>query len=80
MAKSSGRLVSLDIFRGFDSSFYDYREQSGSWEFVYAPLKHSKWNGCTPTDLVYPFFLFIAGMSMWYSLKKYGNEITEVQF
>ena len=47
----------------------------GSWNFVYPPLRHAEWNGCTPTDLVFPFFLFIVGMSTWYSLKKYGNEI-----
>jgi predicted acyltransferase len=75
MAKSSGRLVSLDIFRGLTVAFMIIVNNPGSWEFVYSPLRHSKWNGCTPTDLVYPFFLFIVGMSTWYSLKKYGNEI-----
>ncbi len=34
-----------------------------------------KWHGCTPTDLVFPFFLFIVGVSMWFSLKKYGHEL-----
>jgi predicted acyltransferase len=43
----------------------------GSWSYVYPPLKHASWNGCTPTDLVFPFFLFIVGMSMWLSFKKY---------
>ncbi|AOP36105.1 hypothetical protein A0128_14970 [Leptospira tipperaryensis] len=36
----------------------------GSWSFIYAPLKHAKWNGCTPTDLVFPFFLFAVGASI----------------
>ena len=75
MAKSSGRLVSLDIFRGLTVAFMIIVNNPGSWEYVYSPLRHSKWDGCTPTDLVYPFFLFIVGMSSWYSLKKYGNEI-----
>jgi predicted acyltransferase len=75
MVKSSGRLVSLDIFRGITVAFMIIVNNPGSWEFVYSPLRHSKWNGCTPTDLVYPFFLFIVGMSTWYSLKKCGNEI-----
>jgi predicted acyltransferase len=75
MAKSSGRLVSLDIFRGLTVAFMIIVNNPGSWEYVYAPLRHSKWHGCTPTDLVYPFFLFIVGMSTFYSLKKYGNEI-----
>jgi predicted acyltransferase len=75
MAKSSGRLVSLDIFRGLTLAFMIIVNTPGSWQYVYSPLEHSKWNGCTPTDLVYPFFLFIVGMSTYYSLKKYGNEI-----
>jgi predicted acyltransferase len=75
MAKSSGRLVSLDIFRGLTLAFMIIVNTPGSWQYVYPPLEHSKWNGCTPTDLVYPFFLFIVGMSTYYSLRKYGNEI-----
>jgi predicted acyltransferase len=75
MAKSTGRLISLDIFRGLTVAFMIIVNNPGSWKYVYAPLRHSEWNGCTPTDLVYPFFLFIVGMSTFYSLKKYGNEI-----
>jgi predicted acyltransferase len=77
MAKSSNRLVSLDIFRGLTLAFMIIVNTPGSWEYVYPPLEHSKWNGCTPTDLVYPFFLFIVGISTWYSLKKYGSELNE---
>ena len=68
-------MVSLDIFRGLTVAFMIIVNNPGSWEYVYAPLRHSEWNGCTPTDLVFPFFLFIIGMSTFYSLKKYGNEI-----
>ena len=75
MAKSSGRLVSLDIFRGLIIAFMIIVNDPGSWQYVYPPLRHSEWNGCTPTDLVYPFFLFIVGMSMYFSLKKYGSEL-----
>jgi Uncharacterized conserved protein len=75
MTKSSGRLVSLDIFRGLTVAFMIIVNNPGSWDYVYPPLRHAKWNGCTPTDLVFPFFLFIVGMSTWYSLKKYRNEI-----
>lgn len=74
MVKGSGRLVSLDIFRGLTVAFMIIVNNPGSWSFVYPPLEHSKWHGCTPTDLVFPFFLFIVGMSTFYSLKKYGNE------
>ncbi|MCE5347385.1 MAG: DUF5009 domain-containing protein [Bacteroidales bacterium] len=75
MAKSTGRLVSLDIFRGLTITFMIIVNNPGSWQFVYSPLRHASWHGCTPTDLVFPFFLFIVGMSTFYSLKKYGNEI-----
>jgi predicted acyltransferase len=75
MAKSSGRLVSLDIFRGLTVAFMIILNNPGSWDYVYSPLRHSKWNGYTLTDLVFPFFLFIVGMSTWYSFKKYSNEI-----
>lgn len=40
----------------------------GSWTHVYAPLKHAEWHGCTPTDLIFPFFLFIVGVSISYAL------------
>jgi predicted acyltransferase len=75
MAKSSGRLVSLDIFRGLTVAFMIIVNTPGSWNYVFPPLRHAKWHGCTPTDLVFPFFLFIVGVSMWYSFKKYGHEI-----
>jgi predicted acyltransferase len=74
MAKNIGRLVSLDIFRGLTIAFMIIVNTPGSWQYVYAPLRHAKWHGCTPTDLVFPFFLFIVGVSTFYSLKKYGNE------
>jgi predicted acyltransferase len=79
MAKSV-RLISLDIFRGMTVAFMIIVNNPGSWNFVYPPLRHSEWNGCTPTDLVYPFFLFIVGVSMWYSLKKYGHELKGSSF
>ena len=75
MAKSSSRLVSLDIFRGMTIAFMIIVNTPGSWKYVYAPLRHAEWHGCTPTDLVFPFFLFIVGVSTFYSLKKYGNEL-----
>ena len=74
MVKNS-RLVSLDIFRGLTVAFMIIVNTPGSWKFVYPPLRHAEWHGCTPTDLVFPFFLFIVGVSMWYSLKKYGHEL-----
>jgi predicted acyltransferase len=76
MAKSSSRLVSLDILRGMTVAFMIIVNTPGSWDHVYPFLKHSSWNGCTPTDLVFPFFLFIVGVSMWYSLKNYDHKFT----
>jgi predicted acyltransferase len=75
MAKNSSRVVSLDIFRGMTIAFMIIVNTPGSWNHVYSPLRHASWNGCTPTDLVFPFFLFIVGVSMWFSLKKYGHEL-----
>jgi len=75
MAKSTGRLISLDIFRGLTIAFMIIVNTPGSWKYVYPPLRHASWHGCTPTDLVFPFFLFIVGVSIWFSMKKYGHEI-----
>lgn len=80
MKKKAGRLVSLDIFRGLTIAFMIIVNTPGSWQYVYAPLRHAKWHGCTPTDLVFPFFLFIVGVSMWFSLKKYGHELNGSSF
>jgi predicted acyltransferase len=44
----------------------------GSWQYVYAPLRHAPWNGCTPTDLVFPFFLFAVGNALAFSMSKYA--------
>jgi predicted acyltransferase len=46
----------------------------GSWKYVYAPLRHAKWHGWTPTDLVFPFFLFIVGVSLSFSLTRRKSE------
>jgi predicted acyltransferase len=75
MAKSKARLISLDIFRGMTIAFMIIVNTPGSWKYVYAPLKHAEWHGCTATDLIFPFFLYISGVSTYFSLKKYGNEI-----
>lgn len=75
MAKSSGRLVSLDILRGLTIAFMIIVNTPGSWKYIYSPLRQSVWHGCTPADLVFPFFLFIVGVSTYYSLKKYNNEL-----
>ncbi|HWK07442.1 MAG TPA: heparan-alpha-glucosaminide N-acetyltransferase domain-containing protein [Puia sp.] len=59
-----GRLLSLDIFRGITIAAMITVNDPGIEERVYAPLEHAKWNGFTPTDLVFPSFIFIAGVSV----------------
>ncbi|MDJ0839277.1 MAG: heparan-alpha-glucosaminide N-acetyltransferase domain-containing protein [Acidobacteriota bacterium] len=64
------RFVALDAFRGFTIAGMILVNTPGSWSHVYAPLRHAAWHGCTPTDLVFPFFLFITGTAMWFSMRK----------
>lgn len=64
------RLLSLDIFRGITILLMILVNNPGSWSHVYSPLRHAEWNGCTPTDLVFPFFLFIVGVTTAFSLGK----------
>jgi len=71
------RLLALDVMRGLTIALMIMVNTPGSWSYVYPPLLHSKWDGCTPTDLVFPFFLFIVGVSMWFSFKKFDNGITK---
>lgn len=65
------RLHSLDIFRGIVIAAMILVNNPGSWDFVYRPLDHAEWNGMTPTDLIFPFFMVIMGISAAFSLKKY---------
>ena len=58
------RLISLDIFRGMTIAGMILVNNAGNWDAVYWPLEHAKWHGWTPTDLIFPFFLFIVGVSM----------------
>jgi len=60
----SKRLVSLDALRGFTIAAMVIVNDPGSWQHVYWPLLHAEWNGCTITDLIFPFFLFIVGISI----------------
>lgn len=64
------RLLSLDIFRGLTIILMIVVNDPGSWEHVYAPLLHAEWNGITPTDYVFPSFLFIVGVSIVLSMNK----------
>ena len=65
---STGRLLSLDVFRGITIAGMILVNNPGSWENIYSPLEHAAWHGLTPTDLVFPFFLFIVGVSITLAL------------
>ena len=65
---SHERLLSLDVFRGLTIAGMLLVNNPGTWEHIYAPLEHAPWNGWTPTDLIFPFFLFIAGITTHLSL------------
>ena len=65
------RLLALDVLRGMTIAGMVLVNNPGSWGHIYAPLRHAEWNGLTPTDLVFPFFLFMMGVSMYISLKKF---------
>ena len=70
--KVSKRILALDILRGVTIAGMIMVNNPGSWGHIYAPLRHAEWNGLTPTDLVFPFFMFIMGISHTFSLKKYN--------
>lgn len=70
------RILSVDIFRGLTIALMIIVNTPGSWSHVYAPLRHAEWHGWTPTDLVFPFFLFISGVSLAISLSRQEGKST----
>lgn len=64
------RYYSLDVFRGATVALMIMVNNPGSWAHMFAPLKHAPWHGCTPTDLVFPFFLFAVGNAMSFVIPK----------
>jgi len=64
------RFYSLDVFRGATVALMILVNNPGSWSHIYAPLKHAPWHGVTPTDLVFPFFLFAVGNAMAFVMPK----------
>jgi len=66
-ARPGARLVSLDVFRGMTIAGMILVNNPGTWSAIYAPLRHAPWHGWTLTDLIFPFFLFIAGVSTAFS-------------
>ncbi|HEY9489798.1 MAG TPA: DUF5009 domain-containing protein [Chryseosolibacter sp.] len=67
------RFLSLDIFRGMTIAGMILVNTPGDWSYVFSPLRHAPWDGCTPTDLVFPFFLFAVGNALAFSMPKYQS-------
>ena len=78
--KTSSRLLSLDVLRGITIAGMILVNNPGSWGKIYTPLEHAQWNGLTPTDLVFPFFMFIMGVSMFLSYKKFDFKLSGKTF
>jgi predicted acyltransferase len=74
---STQRYLALDVLRGITIASMITVNSPGSGSHIFAPLEHSKWHGCTPTDLVFPFFLFVVGVSMFFSFSKYNNSLNK---
>ena len=68
LAPKRERLLSLDVFRGMTVAGMLLVNDPGSWSAIFPPLEHAEWNGWTPTDLIFPFFLFIVGITTHLSL------------
>lgn len=66
----ANRLLALDVLRGLTITAMILVNNPGSWRYVYAPLQHAQWHGWTPTDLIFPFFIVIVGMSLQLSFSR----------
>jgi predicted acyltransferase len=67
------RLTSVDVFRGATMAAMVIVNNPGNWATVYAPLLHAEWHGWTPTDLIFPFFVFIVGVSITLSRRSQAS-------
>lgn len=76
MSKDNKRLLSLDILRGITIAGMLLVNNPGTWSYIYRPLAHADWIGLSPTDLVFPFFVFCMGVSMAFSLKKFNYKLS----
>src|SRR5574343_839681 len=64
------RYLSLDVFRGATVAGMNLVNNPGSWNHIFPPLEHASWHGCTPTDMIFPFFLFAVGNAMAFVLPR----------
>lgn len=72
----TNRYVALDVLRGMTVAGMILVNNPGTWGHIYPPLRHAAWAGCTPTDLVFPFFLFVVGAAMAFSFAKYSEGLS----
>ena len=70
----NNRYYSLDVFRGATVALMILVNNPGSWSHIFTPLEHASWHGCTPTDLVFPFFLFAVGNAMSFVMPKFEQK------
>ena len=76
----ANRLISLDVFRGIAIAGMILVNMAGLAEQVYPPLLHADWNGYTPADLIFPFFLFIVGVAIAFSQEVETRTIRSFEF
>ena len=69
------RFEALDIMRGLTLALMILVNTPGSWNYVYAPLLHADWNGFTPTDFIFPFFLFMVGNALYFSQRASHSQV-----
>src|SRR5512133_1348764 len=78
MKTVANRYTALDVLRGMTVAGMILVNNPGSWSKVFPPLRHAAWSGCTPTDLVFPFFLFIVGAALSFAFAKYNDGLNSV--
>ncbi len=78
MATLSNRYLALDVFRGMTICLMIVVNSPGSWNFVYGPFGHAAWHGFTPTDLVFPSFLFAVGNAMAFTMHRFDGQSHQV--
>ena len=74
------RYYSLDVFRGATVALMILVNNPGNWDYIFSPLDHAPWHGCTPTDLVFPFFLFAVGNALAFVMPRFEKEGTARMF
>lgn len=74
--KGTTRITAIDAMRGLAIAGMILVNTPGSWLYIYSPLRHADWHGFGIADFVFPFFLFISGVSTWFSFSRYGRKLS----